>query len=460
MQSALLKLNKIKLEFLYLVFMTFFGVSLVFITPPFQVPDEIAHFSRAYQISEGEFRGVLIESAIGDEKFYFAHAYIPNSFGFLLTAPKELTTDRNYYSLNLPLESFSVPIDSEPRTDIYIPGSGTYSPIVYAPQALTAFIARNIFNTVGAVFYGGRLSAVIFAMICTFLSMKLLPEKKLLIFLISFMPMFLFETASFSADSVVYSISFLGIAYLLSLRKKDTPISSKEIILMSLVAISVGLAKQIYGVILLLYLFIPVERFGSRKKFYCFGIYLLGIYMFSVLGWMEFLKQGLNVSPALLDGANMALQMDYIKNNPLTYAKINIYTFVSNFSGYYLQFVGVLGWLSIILPNWFYNFYGILLIAGGMIGNLNLNKKQHSLLFLSVVPVILVTFLYMYLTWCPVGFEIIQGVQGRYFIPCALMVFSALSCLKNNSYEIIIALVAALTSGSLTVQMLVERFFL
>jgi len=39
---------------LFILFAGVFGLSLVFITPPFQVPDEPAHFYRSYQISMGD----------------------------------------------------------------------------------------------------------------------------------------------------------------------------------------------------------------------------------------------------------------------------------------------------------------------------------------------------------------------------------------------------------------------
>ena len=120
----------------------------------------------------------------------------------------------------------------------------------------------------------------------------------------------------------------------------------------------------------------------------------------------------------------------------------------------------MLGWLSIILPDRFYWIYGILLIIGGAFGKLNLNIKHRSIMLLSIVPVVLAMFLYMYLTWTPVGFDHIQGVQGRYFIPCALMCLSAFSIVENKTYEIYIACFAGLISGIVTILSIIESFYL
>ena len=47
----------IKPEIAYAVIATFFGILLVFTTPPFFVQDEMRHFFRAYQISDGHVIG-------------------------------------------------------------------------------------------------------------------------------------------------------------------------------------------------------------------------------------------------------------------------------------------------------------------------------------------------------------------------------------------------------------------
>jgi hypothetical protein len=44
-----------KPERVFLFLSVFCGILMVFLTPPFQVPDEIAHFSRSYELSQGNF---------------------------------------------------------------------------------------------------------------------------------------------------------------------------------------------------------------------------------------------------------------------------------------------------------------------------------------------------------------------------------------------------------------------
>jgi len=60
-----LNIDKVKPEIFFVIFAFFFGLLIVLITPPFQIPDEINHFYRAYQISEGQLIAVKHDNRIG-----------------------------------------------------------------------------------------------------------------------------------------------------------------------------------------------------------------------------------------------------------------------------------------------------------------------------------------------------------------------------------------------------------
>ena len=58
-------LNKIAPQRFFLLTALTFGLLVIFITPPFQVPDEINHFYRAWQLSEGQFLPVKNDARVG-----------------------------------------------------------------------------------------------------------------------------------------------------------------------------------------------------------------------------------------------------------------------------------------------------------------------------------------------------------------------------------------------------------
>ena len=457
------KIQKWRTDLIYFFMLIFFGILLAFLTPPYQVPDEPNHFYRAYQISEGIFRSPSVETSdINGEKIYYC-AEIPNSQNSLYAAgiaPHGIIDGRNYFSLGSALELFSVPLNSEDTQQIHIPNTGSYSPLVYAPQATGIFLARLLSDSIGAVFYGARLGAVIFAAICGFFALRFLPEKKFLIFAITFAPMFLFEAASCSADSTVYALTLLCTAYLLSLRKKNT-ILAQDLFFMGLASISLGFSKQVYGTVLLLYFLIPEKNFGGRRNFLLAGLSIFMLYLTAAASWIHFAKSGVNVLPymAPFPNVNLSEQINFVKDNPLEFLKACSTTTKTYLLSWGKSFIGNLGWLNIQFPKWFYYFYTAIFLVGGFWGSLNLKIFQRALMIFAVIPTFLATFLFLYLTWTPVGDKMILGFQGRYLIPCALMFFSAFSFKESNSYENIFSCALGIFSATFTIWVIVQHFY-
>jgi len=269
----------------------FFGICLRIVTPPFQTLDEINHLTRAWQVSEGifcspaeEFRKVesgnnpttksLLHWALNgkesvslhneDEKFLVA--VVPGS----MTPPYYAIEFENKFhqvSSDMIKTFLNTPLNPEKVETHFMPNTGQYSPLAYFPQALAAFFGRHLNFSAGAIYYAMCLSALFFVASCIFFSMKILPEKKFLIFLIAAMPMFLAEIISTSADAVIYGICLLGSAWLLSQRKNFDAITYQEIFLLILFSICLGLLKSVYGTILLLYFLMPrqsLELFGNK----------------------------------------------------------------------------------------------------------------------------------------------------------------------------------------------------
>lgn len=96
------KLTALKFEYVYALLTLIFGIVLVFINPPFQIPDSGTHFFRAYQISEGYFRSPL-QHEEDHEKLCF-YGEVPEAIILLIKnektsmLPKDLPFWKNYHS--------------------------------------------------------------------------------------------------------------------------------------------------------------------------------------------------------------------------------------------------------------------------------------------------------------------------------------------------------------------------
>ncbi|RUT27023.1 hypothetical protein C0V97_02025 [Asaia sp. W19] len=83
--------------------------------------------------------------------------------------------------------------------------------------------------------------------------------------------------------------------------------------------------------------------------------------------------------------------------------------------------IGVLGWIDVVLPAWFYDLTALVLIAV-LVSGWRAGLDARSLLNSSFITLILagsifLIFLLEYITFTPVGADYVFGVQGRYFIP-------------------------------------------
>ena len=91
----------------------------------------------------------------------------------------------------------------------------------------------------------------------------------------------------------------------------------------------------------------------------------------------------------------------------------------------------------------FYVAYGMTIIFFALSNGLTLKLNERALLIFAAGISVLACFMFDYLIWNAVGAEFIRGVQGRYFIPLALMIFGALQILPPMRHKNLIAIAAA-----------------
>ena len=467
-------------EKIFIAIFFFFGVMILFVRPPYQLMDEINHFPRAWQISEGiflsptmtirdykdagNFQAKKIFCLDGapadalDDKIYIAE--VPVSFlpdAFVVDA-----NDKHYVHAfaAADMKNFlSTPLNADEREPIQIPNTGVYPPLTYFPQAVVAFVGRTLNLDAGKIFYLMGLGALIFVTACVFLSMKFLPEAKQLIFLLAMLPMFLVEAASTSADAVTFGVCFLGTAWLLSLRRSTEKFSRAEIFGLIILSIMLACAKSVYGTILLLYFLIPRERF---KNFWTLGaaILFLNLFVSTAWSWLSIKFSGVKLFTNYYLGfteTNAAAQKIFLAEHPLEFFAAIINSFVELPEWFWINFIGAWGFLwNVTLPLVFYFLYSIVLIFFALSNDLKIKFVERGLLIFAAAVSMLGFFLFDYLSWSAVGGNVVAGVQGRYFIPISPMIFFALTFLPPMKHKNLIALAAGVFSGA---TMLLANFF-
>ena len=144
----------------------------------------------------------------------------------------------------------------------------------------------------------------------------------------------------------------------------------------------------------------------------------------------------------------MSAQKLFVTEHPLAFFAAMMNSFAEYWLGYSISFIGMWGILwNVTLPPMFYLLYSMAIIFFALSNGLSLKLGERALLIFAAAVSTIGFFFFDYLIWSAVGGDIVAGVQGRYFIPIALMMFGALSILPPMRHKNLIALAAGVFSG-------------
>ena len=104
------------------------SIPLVLLTPPFQAPDEVQHFYRAFQLSDLRFRAEVRNGVAG--------GLLPDSLPELVKSSVYTQDGISYPPMPSPISKTmklaSIPLDASARQFVAIRGSAGYSPLPYS----------------------------------------------------------------------------------------------------------------------------------------------------------------------------------------------------------------------------------------------------------------------------------------------------------------------------------------
>jgi uncharacterized membrane protein len=269
-----------------------------------------------------------------------------------------------------------------------------------------------------------------------YLSVRITPVLKWLFMLLALTPMSLFQASSLSADSFTNASAFLFIALVFRYAlDEDRFFGENDVILLGVSAIALSLSKSIYALILPLFFIIPPGKFqpggvrrASALSMFILCAALIFIWASNNAGFAAVESTGKNIHPSL--------QLEYITTHPSDYAVIFARTLVISGEDLANQFIGKLGWLDISLPWVLRKSYLAVLFAAALFesnGATFFKTGQKSIIAIMVLLGVAALFTVIYVTWSPYKYEIILGMQGRYFIPLSPLFFSLLNSRRNFS---------------------------
>jgi tetratricopeptide (TPR) repeat protein len=203
----------------------------------------------------------------------------------------------------------------------------------------------------------------------------------------------------------------------------------RTVSVIALLGLALGLAKQAYFLLPLIFLLIPVRKLGTPVRYTLALVMVMAASLLPVLAWSAVVRSVYSppeVGPGFrIDPAEQFQRMMTGKDDP---GALLLHT-AQRWQSYGEEYLGFLGRLDARLPNWVYIVQlGLLLIVCAVDSDSapRLAGRQAALaggIFLVVGVVVLFI---LHLTWDRIGSPFIV-FQGRYFIPSAPLLALVLS---------------------------------
>jgi uncharacterized membrane protein len=396
-----------------LVAVLLFGATFAIVTPPFQVADESGHFYRAYRVSEGRL-DLLQTPGRKEAPLPVNVRRTVKLFGGLAFHPERRTSARAI------LEAFRIPLAPERREPVSFPSTLQYTFVPYLPQAIGIAAGRLLGAPALALLYLARLTNLLCGALAVAFAVRRLPAFAWLAAMVALTPMCLSLLASASADVTTIASSFLIVSTVVKLAWGPEETRRRDLILLALSSTLLCAAKPAYLPLVLLAVLIPAARFprGGRLRFLGLDLTL------SLLAAAWTITTSRTVNAVRLGARfDSRRQIHDSLLHPFHFLRVVAVDYVVEIRRYLTELVGTLGWLDTRLPVPLLVTYMAVLVALVFLDpspRIKVRPWQRGIVAAAVLATMLLISASQYAIWTPYGADLIEGIQGRYFLPLLL----------------------------------------
>lgn len=400
-------------HWLCLVLMLAAGGLILQSLPPNGVPDEVTHLSKIAKIHGGAWLGDSGSAPVVD---------VGAMYGPLWGAaeqPGALDDVQLQKQLEQPLAC-----NREKRA---LPTSADqYAPHLYVAPSLVLAASCSMGTDFDTFLDLARFFNLLIGACLVAYGVRHAAFGKWALFAIALLPMTLSQVASISADSLVLSLSFCFIGVVSGVAG-GTFAPERARVLLPALALMLAFAKPGAAWILVAVLFCYPAYRGARGRFAELAATAMIIPWIVHTAWTIWSAGNAHYGPGVDPEANRAL----LTEQPMVVARMAYNTFFGDgMAGLYQSMVGRLGWLDIPLSSWAYTAAGGMLLASQWTNpdGTRIPPATRALAAGAALGSLALLAVPLFLTWTHVDAPVIQGLQGRYFLPTLafLLVFNAL----------------------------------
>lgn len=392
------------------------GLLYMFAITPFSIPDGHYHYFSSYQMSS-----VILGQQV--DGVYYGEAEDFDFTGF--TGHQNTAT--GYRRM---VNEFGKQGKDEELVPIPWASYDEYF-VQEIPSGLGIALARLLGCNFVTTILMGRLFNLMFFAACVYFAVKRSPRYKTALGLAALLPMSLQQAASCSYDCFINGISLFLVSTILKAIYEEGALTKRDYLCILLAGVLLAPAKVIYSAILLLCLLIPCERFGSkRKKVIGIGWILLCALVFIGVFKLGTLESLVAESDKLNWAGGHNYTLGFALRHPLKTVGIYIRTLDQYGTTWIFWMVGAaLSGLSLGIPQWMILALMVTIFFAVGTQREPLPASHRVCYILTAALVIVLAMTSMFLGWTSNTWQVIEGVQGRYFLP----VFSLLVVSLGNS---------------------------
>ncbi|MGF7210527.1 hypothetical protein GGE65_005134 [Skermanella aerolata] len=388
---------------------------MTLVMPPFQNPDEPAHFLRAEQISRGHPIGYRYSEfrSGGATEIGIRAAYGPFSPVF--------SNRENKFTSGMLAQAGMAHWSGE-LVEQHFPNTAVYPPFFYLPSAIGILIGKAAGLSIVDTLYLSRLLSGLCSMALGTAGTLLAGRAAPLLLAVLALPMGLSLMASVSQDGPMIGLAALAAAISVRMVQNGAPPFRHAVAVLTLALALIATARPPYAAFALLPLTLPGVAPAARRlsALTIFGLTAAWAGLAAVMA--QVVMERSDVMP------DAVLQVRLLLDDPYRIVSVAFATLSGRGFGYLNEFVGQLGWLDVGIPRWFHKLAWIVL-AAGLLGGLSQAGRcpQNSRWSWIAVAIIALggsaagIFGIQYLTWTAPGDVMVDGVQGRYFLVPALL---------------------------------------
>ena len=405
--------------------------------------------------------GISYEKVSWDDETHFANAY---RLSYTLTGQDTQWTQatEDFIKLRLPFthsyqerlnleqylnEAGQIPTETEESGGVPF----VMSNIKSLPTAVGILIGRAIGVEFSNWYILARLLNLLFYTTVLYFAIKLVPTGKSLMAFLALLPTPVFLTMSYNTDYFMNSLMMLAMAVFF--REYFTPekrISKQSILIFTLAMFFACIGKAIYIPLILLGLLLPESKFASRKQKRIYYGILVGC---CVLVLLFVVLNATGMSDPRGGDTSVSEQISYILHNPVTFAIVFLKAIAKNSIEFIFGCEATLnfniagiyegGMAEIIM---LITLVLLIVLAKGKDKRYEISWKTTVLGYGIIGLVICFIWGSMYLAFTPVGSNVINGVQARYYIPFLFPLFLLIPTQKIKS-ELSESVVMSVTLG-------------